>query len=48
MGYLKGDLQMKIVVPSADGKLCGHFGHCESFSALIMKFAFSCFILFPV
>ena len=23
---------MKIVVPSADGKLCGHFGHCESFS----------------
>ena len=23
---------MKIVVPSAEGKLCGHFGHCESFT----------------
>ena len=23
---------MKIVIPTAEGKLCGHFGHCESFS----------------
>ncbi|MBR2386514.1 NifB/NifX family molybdenum-iron cluster-binding protein [bacterium] len=23
---------MKIVVPTADGKLCSHFGHCETFS----------------
>lgn len=23
---------MKIVIPSADGKLCGHFGHCEYFT----------------
>ena len=25
----KGDKIMKIVIPSADEKLCGHFGHCE-------------------
>lgn len=23
---------MKIVIPSADGRLCGHFGHCENFT----------------
>lgn len=23
---------MKIVIPSADEKLCGHFGHCEYFT----------------
>ena len=23
---------MKIVIPSKDEKLCGHFGHCEYFS----------------
>ena len=23
---------MKIVIPTTEGKLCGHFGHCESFS----------------
>ena len=23
---------MKIAIPTADGKLCGHFGHCETFS----------------
>ncbi len=25
---------MKIAVPTADGKLCMHFGHCETFSLL--------------
>lgn len=29
---LKGDKIMKIVIPSAENKLCGHFGHCEYFS----------------
>lgn len=29
---LKGDKIMKICIPTADGKLCGHFGHCESFT----------------
>ena len=29
---LKGDKIMKIVIPSADEKLCGHFGHCEYFT----------------
>ena len=29
---LKGDKTMKIVIPSADEKLCGHFGHCEYFT----------------
>ena len=29
---LKGDKIMKIVIPSADGRLCGHFGHCEYFT----------------
>ena len=23
---------MKIVIPTAEGKLCAHFGHCETFS----------------
>ena len=29
---LKGDKIMKIVIPAQDGKLCSHFGHCESFT----------------
>lgn len=29
---LKGDKSMKIAVPVQDGKLCSHFGHCESFA----------------
>ena len=29
---LKGDMIMKICIPTAEGKLCGHFGHCESFT----------------
>lgn len=29
---LKGDKIMKIAIPTADGKLCAHFGHCESFT----------------
>ena len=29
---LKGGKIMKIVIPSADEKLCGHFGHCEYFT----------------
>lgn len=29
---LKGDKIMKIVIPTQDGKLCSHFGHCESFT----------------
>lgn len=29
---MKGDKIMKIIVPSKEGKLCGHFGHCEYFS----------------
>ncbi|MBP3924030.1 NifB/NifX family molybdenum-iron cluster-binding protein [bacterium] len=23
---------MKICIPTSEGKLCGHFGHCESFT----------------
>ena len=23
---------MKIAIPTLDGKLCAHFGHCETFS----------------
>ncbi|MBQ9245158.1 NifB/NifX family molybdenum-iron cluster-binding protein [bacterium] len=23
---------MKICIPTSDGKLCGHFGHCDSFT----------------
>ena len=29
---LKGDKIMKICIPTADGKLCSHFGHCEAFT----------------
>lgn len=29
---IKGDKIMKIAIPTAEGKLCGHFGHCESFT----------------
>lgn len=29
---LKGESSMKIVIPSEDGKLCAHFGHCEYFT----------------
>lgn len=28
---LKGDKKMKIAIPAENGKLCAHFGHCESF-----------------
>ena len=29
---LKGEMIMKIAIPTAEGKLCAHFGHCEIFS----------------
>ena len=29
---LKGDMVMKICIPTSVGKLCGHFGHCDSFT----------------
>lgn len=29
---IKGDKIMKIVIPSSENKLCGHFGHCEYFT----------------
>jgi predicted Fe-Mo cluster-binding NifX family protein len=29
---LKGDIVMKICIPTLEGKLCGHFGHCDSFT----------------
>lgn len=29
---LKGDMIMKLCIPTAEGKLCGHFGHCETFT----------------
>ena len=29
---LKGGTKMKIAIPTSEGKLCGHFGHCETFS----------------
>lgn len=29
---LQGGKIMKIVVPTLEGKLCSHFGHCETFS----------------
>lgn len=25
---------MKIAIPTADGRLCAHFGHCETFSLI--------------
>ncbi|MBN2686267.1 MAG: hypothetical protein JXR40_13385, partial [Pontiellaceae bacterium] len=30
----KGDKTMKIAIPTANGKLCMHFGHCEVFTLL--------------
>ena len=32
MEKLKGDMIMKICIPTSDGKLCWHFGHCDSFT----------------
>ncbi len=29
---LRGDMVMKICIPTSEGKLCGHFGHCDSFT----------------
>ena len=29
---LRGDKIMKIAIPSSEGKLCAHFGHCDSFA----------------
>ncbi len=29
---LKGDKIMKIAIPTLEGKLCAHFGHCETFT----------------
>lgn len=29
---LKGGKIMKICIPTSEGKLCGHFGHCDSFT----------------
>ena len=29
---LKGGKLMKICIPTSEGKLCGHFGHCDSFT----------------
>lgn len=29
---LKGETNMKIAIPTADNKLCAHFGHCETFT----------------
>ena len=29
---MKGDMIMKIAIPTSEGKLCGHFGHCDSFT----------------
>ncbi|MGN0018880.1 MAG: NifB/NifX family molybdenum-iron cluster-binding protein [Candidatus Gastranaerophilaceae bacterium] len=28
----KGEKIMKLAIPTMDGKLCSHFGHCESFT----------------
>ena len=28
----KGAKKMKIAIPTLEGKLCAHFGHCESFT----------------
>lgn len=28
----KGTINMKIAIPTTDGKLCSHFGHCETFT----------------
>ena len=29
---IKGDKKMKICIPTSEGRLCGHFGHCDSFT----------------
>lgn len=29
---LKGDKIMKICIPTSEGRLCSHFGHCDSFT----------------
>ncbi len=29
---IKGDKIMKICIPTSEGRLCGHFGHCDSFT----------------
>ena len=29
---LKGDKVMKICIPTSDGRLCSHFGHCDIFT----------------
>ncbi len=29
---LKGDKIMKLCIPTSEGRLCGHFGHCDSFT----------------
>ncbi len=29
---LKGDKIMKLCIPTSNGKLCAHFGHCDSFT----------------
>ncbi len=28
---------MKIAIPTADGKLCPHFGHCETFTVFTVE-----------
>ena len=28
---------MKIAIPTADGKLCPHFGHCETFAIVTVE-----------
>ncbi len=28
----RGEKNMKIAIPTSDGKLCAHFGHCDSFT----------------
>lgn len=28
----KGDTTMKLAIPTTEGKLCAHFGHCETFT----------------
>ena len=34
----KGEKVMKIAIPTAAGKLCSHFGHCEIFSLVDVDF----------
>ena len=35
---LQGGNFMKIAIPTLDGKLCSHFGHCESFTFVDVNF----------